>query len=102
MAELFINEEALQRASEEFKELRQKTNALYRDLAALDEELSEGFKTPAGTKFRNSYRFGLLEPVAEQLIVMDHISENLNNARNSYQSIFDEYREIVNDISSTD
>lgn len=100
MAQLLIDEEALLRASNEFKELEKKTRQLCRDLVQLNIELSEGFKTPAGEKFRLSYQQGLLFPLNEQITVIMHISENLNNARNSYQSVFDEYREIVNDISS--
>lgn len=102
MADLVIDEEALDRACTEFEELERKTYALCKDLGQLNIDLSEGFKTPAGEKFRLSYQQSLLLPVNEQLTVIRHISQNLKDARNNYRSIFDDYRDIVRDLNSDD
>ena len=102
MAEILIDEEELQKAHNDFLELAQKAQSLLRDIEQLNEEMRTGFDTPAGHKFYNSYKDCLCEPLNQQIIVIEHIAENLTTAKNMYQSVFDQYRSVVNMLSTSD
>lgn len=92
---ILIDEEALKSASDELSGISQEMQQLKKDLLSLLDDLKTGFDTPAGRKFYNSCNTGLLTPIDQQAKVMAHIAENLELAKNMYQSVFDEYREIV-------
>ena len=64
------------------------------------DDLKTGFDTPAGRKFYDSCANGLLIPLIEQKIVIEHIADNLITAKNLYAPVFDEYRDIVNKLNS--
>lgn len=92
---MVIEEEAFNTAANEFDELSGKIDSLIKDINEMLNDLKTGFDTPAGHKFINSCESTLLEPLDQQKIVITHISENLKTARTMYQSVFDEYREVV-------
>ena len=102
MSEILIDEEELQKAHNDFMELAAKAKSLLKDIEQLNEEIKTGFDTPAGKIFYNSYKDCLCEPLNQQIIVIKHIAENLVTAKSMYQSVFDEYRDLVNTINSSD
>ncbi len=92
--DVYLDEEAFTTAAaqmaalaDEFRGLRDRIN---RSLA----ELRTGFQTPAGEKFFKACGSDLLQPLDDQIRVIDHVSQNLETAQQSYQSVFQEYREL--------
>ena len=97
---IIIDEEELNRAANSFRELTQEVNALHKDIESMLNDLKTGFDTPAGRKFYKSCADGLLTPITEQVIVIEHIADNLIAAKNIYAPVFEEYRGIVNKLGT--
>lgn len=89
--DLIIDEEAFDKAVEDFSQLSSKLQALRTDVEEIVNGLKTGFDTPAGRLFINSCEKNLFEPLDAQKIVLDHISSSLKEARQTYSSVFDEY-----------
>ncbi|MER2080027.1 MAG: hypothetical protein ABS876_00725 [Ruminococcus sp.] len=98
--QILIDEEEFVVAANGFRELSQEVNRLYEDVRNMLDDLKTGFDTPAGRKFYDSCANGLLIPLIEQKIVIEHIADNLITAKNLYAPVFDEYRDIVNKLNS--
>lgn len=97
---IVLDDEAFQKASQDFADLADKLDHLYKDVDEMLAELQKGFDTPAGHKFVSACNKTLLENLDKQKAVISHVSENLNMAKNTYQSVFTEYQELVNLINS--
>ena len=97
---IVIEEEAFTTAANEFDELSGKIDSLMKDINEMLNDLKTGFDTPAGHKFVKSCESTLLEPLKQQRIVVTHISENLKTAKTMYESVFNEYREVVNAMNT--
>ena len=97
---MVIDEEAFTKASADFKGLADKIRGLQNDINEMLTDIKNGFDTSAGRKFIKACEGTLLEPLERQRIVVDHIADNLNMAKSSYQSVFDEYREVTNSMQS--
>jgi len=97
---IVIDEEALNKAGQDFLELCGKIDALLMDVTNMLEALKSGFDTPAGRTFMKSCENCLLEPIQQQKIVVTHIAENLLMAKNMYQSVFTDYRDVVYTLSN--
>ncbi|MBR1481563.1 MAG: hypothetical protein IJ598_01200 [Ruminococcus sp.] len=97
--QILIDEEEFAVAANSFRELSQEVRALHKDVSDMLNDLRTGFDTPAGRKFYNSCYAGLLLPLIEQVTVIEHIADNLTTAKNMYAPVFDEYRDLVNDLN---
>lgn len=97
--DIIIDEEAFDRAATAFQELIDDIKALETNINDMLLQLSVGFNTPAGRKFMNAFRLYVIGPVVQQEIVIEQVCENLKIAKNGYQSVFDEYRQLLTDIS---
>lgn len=93
--DIMLDEENLTLIANECAELASDVRALRKEVLDMLNDLKTGFDTPAGRKFYDSCASGLITPLDQQAIVMDHIAENIKNAKNMYQPVFDEYRQIV-------
>ena len=80
--------------------LSEDLNRLENRIRELLEELRVGFDTPAGARFFDACTGRLLEPMRDQAIVLNHIAQNLRNARSRYQSVFDEYKALNSSIGN--
>lgn len=94
-ASILIDDEVFEKAAKDMDELSQYIRDLRKDILDMLEDIKTGMDTPAGRKFYNSCYSGLATPLYQQMVVVDHISQNLKQAKNMYQSVFDEYTEIV-------
>ena len=99
---MVIDEDDFETASKEFDELAISISELRSEILDMLEDLRTGFDTPAGRKFYRSCGAGLVLPLYQQAAVVKHISENLRQAKKMYQSVFDEYREIVKYINDSE
>lgn len=100
--DIIIDEESFDMAIKDFLELSDNLKELQTSIENMLKALKEGFDTPAGRKFISAYEKVLLEPLKDQRIVINHVSENLNFAKNSYSSVFTDYSELnqaINNVS---
>ncbi len=98
--DIILDEEAFGKAIDEFSELSQQLQSLRSDIEAALQNLQDGFDTPAGHQFINSCHNRLLEPLDQQKLVIEHISETLGEVRTAYSKVFDEYQSLNTTIQS--
>jgi len=97
---IVLDEEAFQTASADLLELAGKIDSLRQDIEEMLSELQGGFDTPAGHQFVSACQTTLLDTLEKQKIVVEHVSKNLETAKSSYQSVFDEYRSLQTFVNS--
>ncbi len=94
--DILLDEDRFQTASDQLSGLSTDIKNLRKDINSLLGELEKGFDTPAGKKFINTCKDGLLRPMDDQAAVVKHVSDNLTMARNKYESVFTEYMQLNN------
>lgn len=99
--DIVLDEEAFSQAIKDFSELSNQLDDLRSDLENMITTLKEGFDTPAGRKFISSCEKNLFEPLSEQKLVLDHISETLSESRQAYESVFREYEALQAEINKS-
>ena len=92
---IVIDEEVFDRNVVKLQELVDDIIKLRNDVADMLETLKTGFDTPAGRKFLGLCKDQVIQPLNQQRIVIGQISDNLKAAKNGYQSIFEEYRQLA-------
>ncbi|MBR6045157.1 MAG: hypothetical protein IKP47_05935 [Ruminococcus sp.] len=97
--DIVIDEEVFDRAVREFQALVADIKQLLSDTGDMLATLSLGYDTPAGRKFVAACQDYIIYPITEQYVVIDQICKNLQLCKNGYQSVFDEYRKLVNYMS---
>lgn len=96
--DIVLDDDEFQKAIDRFNKLSERINTLHNDVSASLDDLRAGFDTPAGHKFFEVCGNKLLDPMKDQARVIQHVSDNLRDATNSYQSVFDEFIELNNSI----
>ncbi len=96
--DIVLDDLEFQRAVKRFDDLSNRINTLQEKVSKSLEDLRSGFDTPAGHKFFDVCGTKLLDPMKDQARVIKHVSDNLKDAKNSYQSVFDEFIELNNSI----
>ena len=96
---IVIDEEVFDRNVEKLQELVDDIIKLRDDVNDMLLTLKNGFDTPAGRKFYNLCKDNVIDPLTSQKIVISQIAGNLKAARNGYQRVFEEYRELSAFIS---
>lgn len=97
--DITIDEEAFVKASSDLAKLSGDITKLSNKIQDLLDTLSKGFETPCGAKFYNSCEKNLLQPLDDQKLVLNHVSQVLNTSKSKYQSVFDEYRKLNSSIA---
>ena len=100
--DIVLDEDAFQRASDDFLALGTQLEQLRTKIEEMLNTLKTGFNTPAGVKFINSCEANLFEPLDAQKLVIDHISETLLLSKQSYDSVFREYEALQSQINQID
>lgn len=98
--DIILDESAFNKAISDFKTLSSDLQRLRDEIESMLKELSEGFDTPAGRKFINSCEKNLIEPLEQQKLVIEHVSENLQYAKGEYRSVFEGYNSLNRLITS--
>ena len=96
--DIVLDEEAFQQAIQDFNGLNKQLQQLRNDIEEMLDDLKTGFDTPAGRQFIASCRDNLLKPLDDQKLVLDHISETLEQSERAYRPVFDEYEALNNAI----
>lgn len=100
--DITLDQDEFETTSIKLAQLSKDMNDLKKEIQGLLDDLKEGFNTPAGKKFFKAYGKTLIEPMGQQVIVIDHISKNLNEAKQLYSSVFEEYRALNSSINNID
>jgi uncharacterized protein YukE len=98
--DIVLDQNAFQVAADDLQNLSEDLVKLENRIHSLLDELSTGFDTPAGARFFAACNGKLLEPMQDQARVITHVSQNLRNVRQAYQSVFDEYQSLNSAIGS--
>ena len=98
--DIVLDEEAFNAAIRGFEELGQMLQKLREDVEDMVNALKTGFDTPAGRKFVQACEDNLYKPLDDQKLVLDHISETLNQSKDKYQSVFNAYDDLQKAINS--
>ena len=92
--DIVLDEAAFQKAVDDFAALSKRLESLRKELDEMMKELKKGFDTPAGRKFISSCQTNLFQPMNDQKVVLDHISETLKESKVQYSSVFAKYEEM--------
>lgn len=99
--DIVIDEEAFSTAASDLDQLSTRLQKLREDTMNMIDDLKTGWNTPAGRKFIQACELYLYQPLYDQKIVLDHISQTLADARTEYSSVFEEYEELQKALGKT-
>ncbi len=92
--DIILDEAAFQNAAQRLEELSIRLQNLDNDIEDMLTTLQKGFDTAAGRKFVESCRQNLNQPMKDQKLVLDHISQTLAEVRAKYAVVFSEYQAL--------
>jgi len=92
--DIILDEEAFKKASDDFSALSIRLQKLDEEIEDMLLDLQKGFDTPAGRKFVNACRNNLRQPMNDQKVVLEHISQTLLEVREMYAKVFSEYESL--------
>lgn len=92
--DIVLDDEAFSKAVSGFSEISSELNKLRNDIGEMLEDLVKGFETPAGKAFVDSCQRNLIDTLDKQKVVIDHISQTLNESKTQYKKVFDKYGEL--------
>lgn len=101
MKNITLNDTALRTACTELSAIAQDAAALHREVETLLEEACAGFDTPAGRKLLQSSTAQVLQPLADQSAMLEHISQVLAQANTGYQPVFTAYQALNNSLNQS-
>lgn len=92
--DIVLDQDAFQNASDRLGNLSENVLSLRRQVEEELDKLMKGFDTSAGWKFKAACEERLLKPMQDLSTVITHIAQNLQVARESYDSVFLEYERL--------
>lgn len=96
--DIVLDDEAFNNAVTRMEKLATRISDLQTDINNHLDQLRSGFDTPAGKKFFAACGNKLLEPMKNQALIIDHVSQNLKMAKTSYDSVFQEFSALNSSI----
>lgn len=98
--DIVLNDTALKTASDDMNELKRRTKSLKQKLKTMYKNLTTALDTPAGKTLEVTAEDVLIEPIDKMLLVIDHISETLNEVKGKgyYKDVFDKFEELNQSI----
>ena len=97
--DIVLDNENFTNACKRLNELASRINTLENNVSNSLEALKAGFDTPAGRKFFEVCGTKLLDPMKDQARVINHVSENLQNAQDSYRTVFEDFKKLNSSIA---
>ena len=95
MPTIILDEGAFQTASMKLEQASEEMAQLVIDMENSVAKLEKGFDTPAGRCFQKLYRERVITQTREQGEILQQISTDLEKAKHSYRSVFEEYRRLI-------
>ena len=82
------------------KDLKRRTENLKQKLKKMYRNLTTALDTPAGKELEVTAEDVLIEPIDKMLLVIDHISETLNEVKGKgyYKDVFDKFERLNQSI----
>jgi len=96
--DILLDQNELDRASREMESLSSDVVNFKNTIEGLLDNLLIGFNTPAGRQFVATSREGVLNQLEQQAASIEHVANNLTEARDMYQSVFEEFASLNNNI----
>lgn len=98
--DIVLDDVALKTASDDMKELKNRTETLKQNLKTMYQNLTTALDTPAGQELQFVAEDVLIEPIDKMLLVIDHISDTLNEVkgRGYYKDVFVKFEELNQSI----
>lgn len=100
--DIVLDQDAFQNASDRLENLSENVLLLRRQVEKELDDLMKGFDTSAGWKFRAACEEQLLKPMQDLSAVIMYIAQNLQVARESYDSVFLEYERLNSSIRNVE
>jgi len=85
---LLLNLEALSSASTQLSNCQQAMDTLRNNIISSFEQLRVEWRSDAGDSFFASFERELLDNLRDHVVVLQHMSQNLNMAHDKYQDVF--------------
>ena len=98
--DIILDDQQFQKTANRFLELAREMQTLEKDITTELANLKPAFRTPAGDAFFQACESILLERIKEQKKALESITTTLNQARNTYASVFREYDALNNRLGS--
>lgn len=92
--DIVLDEEAFNRAAADLTALSRRLQNLDAEIEDMLQTLQKGFDTPAGRKFVEACRNNLRQPMNDQKVVLEHISQTLSEVSTMYAKVFNEYESL--------
>ena len=97
--DIILDEQAFTDARKQFEELGDELKDLRSEIETLLETLRQGYNTTAGRKFVKSCEKKLTDPLNDQAIVLQHISETLAQVQATYDPVFTAYTQMNDSLN---
>ena len=98
--DVILDQAAFAAAAKQFEELSLRLQKLDEEIEDMLEILQSGFDTPAGRTFVESCRENLNQPMKDQKVVLEHISQTLADVMQIYSGVFTKYEELNRTVNS--
>ncbi len=94
--DIVLDSQAFNTASEDMKELKERTEKLKKKLQTMYKELATAMDTPAGKEVEITAEKVLIKPIDDMLLVINHVSQTLTQiiGTSYYEGIFIKFDEL--------
>lgn len=98
--DIVLNDAALKTAADDMEALKRRTEDLKQKLKTMYHDLTTALDTPAGKELEFTAESVLIEPIDKMLLVIDHISDTLNEVKGKgyYKDVFDKFERLNQNI----
>lgn len=97
--DIVLNDEALEKAVLDFKSIAEDIEALRKSIEIGLEHIRTGYRSTAGKKYADTCELRIADALYDQKKLIEKISDNLTDAKNEYQSVFNAYIAMNNKLN---
>lgn len=101
MYDIVLDEESFETASKDLAALSTRLEDFQTKMNGLLDDLQKGIDTPAGRKFIATCKGQLTKPINSQAKVINQVSTNLKMAQTSYETVFESFKSINEQINNS-
>ena len=97
-----LDQGSLSNAVKSLGDLSEQIETLNGKIESMLDQLVSGFHTTAGYRFKEACEMILLERLKEESKAIGQMAQTLDTAKNQYESVFEEYQQVNQFISSNE